>query len=254
MGTVIYRVADGVATISLNRPARLNAINDALLVDLLAALQKANADDEVRCILLQGEGRAFCAGDDLKEFDVQTGGRSATTAYVEAIQAITRAMVLNDKIVVGSIHGWGVGGGLEWVINCDLAVVAEGSRFFFPEVALGVFVTGAVTALLPQIVGRERTKRLILLGERFDAREARVMGFDWQIVPEDRRETVAWETARRIAALPQGPVRQLKRIMAVAPYAGIDTAMGLETTATVEGFLDPQSAERVRRAIAGGGA
>ncbi len=250
--TVTYGVEAGVATIGLNRPARLNAINHALLRDLRSALDSANGDEAVRCILLRGEGRAFCAGDDLKEIKDQSGDRSGATAYVQSIQEVTRALVLNDKIVVGSIPGWAVGGGLEWVINCDLAVVAEGTRFFFPEVELGVFVTGAVTALLPSLIGQQRAKRMILLGERFDARQGVEMGFDWTVVPAAEREARALQLARRVAGLPQRPLRHLKRIFALAPFAGIETAMSLETQATVEGFLDPETAARARAALAGG--
>ena len=85
-------------------------------------------------------------------------------------------MVLGDTPVIGAIRGWAVGGGLEWVINCDFAIAAEGTRFFFPEIALGVFVTGGVTALLPRLVGLQRARELIMLGERFDAAQALCLG------------------------------------------------------------------------------
>lgn len=249
--TVTYRLDDAVATIALNRPERLNAINAALLRDLKAALDAANADEKVRAILLTGHGRAFCAGDDLKEFDEQAAERSATRAYVESIQNITRALVLNEKVVVGAVRGWAVGGGLEWTINCDFAVVAEDARFFFPETSLGVFVTGAVTALLPGMIGLQRARRLILLGERFTAGEAEALGFDWEIVPEPELDTRARALAERVAALPQGSVGRLKRALAMSPYGGLEAAMAFETSATVDGFLDPESSERARRTIAG---
>ena len=85
-------------------------------------------------------------------------------------------MVLGDKPVIGAIRGWAVGGGLEWVINCDFAIAAEGTRFFFPELSLGVFVTGGVTELLPRLVGLQRARELIMLGERFDAAQAQAGG------------------------------------------------------------------------------
>ncbi|MCB1471552.1 MAG: enoyl-CoA hydratase/isomerase family protein, partial [Rhodobiaceae bacterium] len=132
-------LGDGVAKISLNRPHRLNAILPELLDDLVAAFDDANADDGMRAIVLTGEGRAFCSGDDLKDFESQVSDEAGTTAYVERIQDVTRAMVYGAKPVVGAIRGWAVGGGLEWVINCDFAIAAQGTRFFFPEVSWGLF-------------------------------------------------------------------------------------------------------------------
>jgi enoyl-CoA hydratase/carnithine racemase len=158
---------------------------------------------------------------------------------------VTRAMVLGDTPVVGAIRGWAVGGGLEWVINCDFVLAAEGTRFFFPEVGWGMFVTGGVTALLPRLVGLQRARELMLLGERFDAAQAREWGLVWRVVPEDALMREAMALARRIAALPSGPVRDLRRILAGRSYAGIEAALAAETDATVRGFLDPETARRV---------
>lgn len=236
---------DGVRVLTLNRPHRLNAIVPELLEDLIAALQAADRDPAVRAIVLTGAGRAFCAGDDLKEFASQSKDAASTRAYIERIQDVTRAMVLGDTPVIGAIRGWAVGGGLEWVINCDFALAAEGTRFFFPEVALGVFVTGGVTALLPRIVGLQRARELILLGERFDAAQAEAWGLVWKVVPDADLLREALALARRIAALPPGPVRDLRRILAGQAHAGLQAALVAETEATVRGFLDPETARRV---------
>ena len=150
---VLYEVSDAVATVTLNRPDRLNAINPQLLDELVGALKNANADPAVHVILLTGAGRAFCAGDDLKEFDSQVGTEEETRAYIEKIQDVTRELCLNRKVIIGAVHGWAVGGGLEWVINCDFVVMADDARFFFPEISLGIFVTGGVTQLLTQQIG-----------------------------------------------------------------------------------------------------
>jgi enoyl-CoA hydratase/carnithine racemase len=236
---------DGVRVLTLNRPHRLNAIVPDLLDDLIAALGAADHDPAVRAVVLTGAGRAFCAGDDLKEFGSQSKDAASTRAYIERIQDVTRAMLLGDTPVVGAIHGWAVGGGLEWVINCDFAVAAEGTRFFFPEVALGVFVTGGVTALLPRLVGLQRARELILLGERFDAAQAYAWGLVYKVVPDPVLLPEAIGLARRIAALPIGPVRDLRRILAGRSHAGLEAALAAETDATVRGFLDPDTAGRV---------
>jgi enoyl-CoA hydratase/carnithine racemase len=245
-GTVLTSdVGDGVRIVALNRPQRLNAILPELLEDLIAALHQADRDPNIRAIVLTGAGRAFCSGDDLKDFEAQIGDAASTRAYVERIQDVTRAIVLGDTPVIGAIRGWAVGGGLEWVINCDFAIAAEGTRFFFPEISWGLFVTGGVTALLPRLVGLQRARELILLGERFDAVQARDWGLIWKTVSDAELMPEALALARRIAALPPGPVRDLRRILARRAGAGLDDTMAAETAATVRGFLDPETAKRI---------
>ncbi len=236
-------VAGGVRVVTLNRPHRLNAITPELLDDLIAALRAADADISIRCIVLTGAGRAFCAGDDLREFESQAQGEAATRAYIERIQEVTRAMLLGTTPVVGALRGWAAGGGLEWVINCDLAIAATGTRFFFPEVALGVFVTGGVTYLLPRLVGLARAREMILLGEKFDADQAHAWGLLHKVVPDESLMQEALALARRVASLPPGPVRALRRILAHQADT-LNAAMEAETTATVAGFLEPESARR----------
>ena len=245
-GTVLVEdVGDGVRVVTLNRPHRLNAIVPELLEELIAALGAADRDPAVRAIILTGAGRAFCSGDDLKEFAAEAKDTASARAYIERIQDVTRAMVLGDTPVVGAIRGWAVGGGLEWVINCDFVLAAEGTRFFFPEVGWGMFVTGGVTALLPRLVGLQRARELMLLGERFDAAQAHAWGLVWKVVPDDALMQNALALAHRIAALPPGPVRDLRRILAGPGHAGLPAAMAAETDATVRGFLDPETAGRV---------
>ena len=245
-GTVLSEdVEEGLRLITLNRPHRLNAIVPELLEDLIQALDAANQAPATRAILLTGAGRAFCAGDDLKEFASQAGDEASTRAYIERIQDVTRAMMLGDKPVIGAIRGWAVGGGLEWVINCDFAIAAEGTRFFFPEISLGVFVTGGVTELLPRLVGLQRAREMIMLGERFDAAQAQAWGLIRQVVSDDALIPEALALARRIAALPAERVRDLRRIFARRAGGGLDASMAAETEATVRGFLDPETAKRV---------
>jgi enoyl-CoA hydratase/carnithine racemase len=243
-GTVLTEdKGEGVRLVTLNRPHRLNAIMPELLDDLNAALEAANGDSAVRAIVLTGAGRAFCSGDDLKDFGSQATDDVGTRAYIERIQDVTRNMVLGDKPVIGAIRGWAVGGGLEWVINCDFAIAAEGTRFFFPEIAWGVFVTGAVSALLPRLVGLQRAREMIMLGERFDAAQAKDWGLVWKVVPDAALLDEALALARRIAALPAGPVRDLRRVLVGRDE--IERAMAAETDATVRGFLDPETATRI---------
>ena len=233
----------GVHIVTLNRPYRLNAIVPELLDALINELQAADRDPSIRAVVLTGAGRAFCSGDDLKEFGSQATSEAATRAYIERIQDVTRAMVMGNTPIIGAVRGWAAGGGLEWVINCDFALAAEGTRFFFPEIGLGVFVTGGVTELLPRLVGLQRARELIMLGERFDATQAHEWRLIWKVVPDAVLMPEALNLARRIAALPPGPVRDLRRIL--VRRASLEQTMAAETEATIRGFLDPETAKRV---------
>ena len=245
MTTVLTEdTGSGVRIVTLNRPERLNAITPVLLDDLVAALAAADADPAIGAIVLAGAGRAFCSGDDLKDFEDQLGTEAEVHAYIDRIQDVTRAIVNGDTPVIGAIHGWAVGGGLEWLINCDFAIADESTRCFFPEIKWGVFVTGAVTHLLPRLVGTQKAREMILLGETFTAAEAHAWGLVYKVVPDGTARDAAIALATRIAALPRGPVRDLKRILASGP-ATVDAAMQAETAATVRGFLDPETIGRV---------
>ena len=238
-------LGEGVRVVSLNRPHRLNANVPDMLDQLVEAIDAANGDSAIRAIMLTGNGRAFCSGDDLKEFDSQATGEPSTTAYVERIQDVTRSIVFGDKPVVGAIRGWAVGGGLEWVINCDFAIAADGTRFFFPEISWGLFVTGGISEILPRLVGLQRAREMILLGEKFDARQAQSWGLLRDVVADKDLMPTAVTLAKRLAALPAGPVRDLRRIFAGREGLGFEAAMAAETKATVRGFLDPETAKRV---------
>ncbi len=246
--TVLSELLAGVRTITLNRPESLNAMNRTLVSDVLAAFRQANGDTETRAIVFRGAGRAFCAGDDLKEHgETPIEDAGAARAFCEMIQDITREIVLGEKMVVGAIHGWAVGGGLEWAIDCDLPIFAESTRCFFPEVNLGVFVTGGVTSILPKIIGLTRAKELILFGERFDAQRAQEMGLAWRVVPDDQVFNEAESVAKRIAELPAGAVADLKRVLNRACCLDVEAALTLETEAAVRGFLEPETVERIRQ-------
>jgi enoyl-CoA hydratase/carnithine racemase len=242
--TVTSSIDRGVCTITLNRPESLNAINRDLLTALKAILRDGNADPAVKVFVMRGGGRAFCAGQDLKEFEEYAGDEAESRAYLESIQEITRSMVLGEKLIVGAIHGWAVGGGLEWLINCDLAIMASDTRCFFPEISLGVFVTGGVSTLLPKLVGLQKARELILFGEQFDAQQAQAMGLAWKVVPQTELFSEADAVARRIADLPQEAVRDFKRVINRACHMNVEGAMALETEAAVRGFLDPTSTQR----------
>ena len=232
--------ADGVRTISLNRPHAMNAMNRLLINEISVAFDDANRDPETRAIIFTGKGRAFCAGDDRHEH-VHPENEEEARAVVDAIQRATVSIVMGAKPVIGAINGWAVGGGFEWAINCDFPIWADSARAFFPEVSLNLFVTGAVTSILPNIVGPIKAREMLFLGNRYTAAELKEIGVAWKVVPDDELLEEAEAVAKQLAALPTLSTRAMKRVLNQAISGGLQHALSLETEATVAGFLDPET-------------
>jgi enoyl-CoA hydratase/carnithine racemase len=245
---VLRKTVAGICTITLNRPSSLNAMNRALIDATAEAFRTANADDEVAVIIFTGAGSAFCAGDDLHEHN-ETQSKAEAGDLVEAIQIVSREILFGSKPVIGAINGWAVGGGFEWAINCDFSIWSENARAFFPEVSWGLFVTGGVTALLPKLVGMSMAKEMLLLGERYDSTALLQAGLAWQVVPEERLLESAQQLAKRLVVLPRRAVADMKNVLNRVAYGGTDSieqAMQLETEATIRGFTDPKTSERIQ--------
>jgi enoyl-CoA hydratase/carnithine racemase len=236
--------ANGVRTIALNRPGSLNAMNRALIDDVARAFDDANACPDTKVIVFTGEGRAFCAGDDRREH-VHPETEAEARDLVDAIQAATRAITFGAKPVVGAINGWAVGGGFEWAINCDFPIWGESARAFFPEMSLGLFVTGAVTSFLPALVGLQKAREMLYFGERYSAGELKDMGLAWRVVPDAGLREAAQEVAERLASQPQDAIRRMKHALNVSAVCSIEQALKDETEATVAGFLDPETSRRI---------
>jgi enoyl-CoA hydratase/carnithine racemase len=246
-GFVKLQVAGRIAHVRLDRPERLNAISGALLDDLHAALREAQASPDADVIVFSGEGRAFCAGDDLKEFGQQTQSPASIRHHVERIQRVTRDLMFGDKPVVGAVQGFAVGGGFEWLLNCDLVVAADDLVCFFPEMDWGQFVTGGVTYLLPQALGHQRAMELWLLGERQGAAQLHALGLVNRIVAPDRVLPTAMALAAQVASKSSYSVRRLKRLVTTQVQSQLAGALELEQDATIAAFATPEAAQRVRK-------
>jgi enoyl-CoA hydratase/carnithine racemase len=251
MPLALYRKCGPVGFVTLNRPDRLNAISGALLEDLTTALKTAQQDEGVAAIVLSGAGRAFCSGDDLKEYDLQTADERAIRSHVVAIQRITRLIMGEGKPVICAAHGYAVGGGFEWLLNCDLVVASENLQAFFPEMKLGQFVTGGVTHLLPRTVGYQRAMELLLLGEIQSAARLERLGVVNFVVPDDQVLPKATELARTLALQSPQAIARLKNAINVQLGAELWQSVEVEQTLTIEAFRQPDTAARVRRHMPG---
>lgn len=218
--------SSGIATISLTRPDRLNAVNAALVDELLVALEDV-ARNRPRAVVLVGEGRAFCAGHDLKE-DLSGETAANTEHRLRQLQEVTRQIRALDLPVVAAVHGYAIGAGAELALCCDLVIAAAATTFRFPEVSLGLSVTNAATRLLPALVGPIRAKQLVLLGDPFDADAAYRMGLVNTVVPlEDLRPT-ALDWAARLANQPPRTLALAKSALNQGTDGDVATALQLE--------------------------
>jgi len=244
--TVISTLGNsGVRTILLNRPQQLNAMNRTLISDVVQAFDDANADDATRVIIFSGAGRAFCAGDDRNQHQ-HPASEDEALKFVELIQQATRAIMFGSRPVVGAINGWAVGGGFEWALNCDFPIWAESARGFFPEVSLNLFVTGGVTSLLPALVGLNKAREMLFLGERYDANALLEMGAAWRVTADNMLMQTAVEVATRLGNLPPLSVQAMKSVLNQTAAFSLNQAMQLETEATVAGFMDPETTARLK--------
>ncbi len=195
--TVLYGRDGNVGIITLNRPERLNAINGGLLRDFIEQLETAREDKEAISVILTGAGRAFCAGEDLKE---SSAGKSFETWIEETdgLQEIQRMIMRLGKPLIAAVQGYALGGGCEFAMSCDIRIATEDAKFGFPETEVGLTVTTAGTKLLTQIVGLGKAKELVFTGEFVDAHEALRIGLANKVVPADRLIDEALGMANKI--------------------------------------------------------
>ena len=202
---VLYeKAADArLVTITVNRPDKLNALNDAVVADLRAAFEYAKTDDDCGVVILTGAGpKAFVAGADIGELAVMDvlGAKAKSHAGQGALGAIENL----GKPVIGMINGYAFGGGLETALACHLRTMAEGTQIGLPEVGLGIFPGYGGTQRLPRVIGRGRALEMILTGDPIDAETALRYGLVNRIAPADELRAVTEKLARRI--LMRGPI------------------------------------------------
>ena len=215
------QIADGVMTLCLNRPERLNAIDEGAARELLDALRHAHRTSEIRAVLLRGNGRSFCAGRDVSE--------APTAEILALVQSVATAMVECSKPIVIAVHGWVVGAGVEWMLDGDVVIAARSARFRLPEIELGVFVTGGITATLPRIAGLAAAKGMLLLGEEFSAEQAHRWGLVWSLVDDALLEREAERVARRLASFDPEVVGRFKRVINEVSLARFAASIDAET-------------------------
>jgi 2-(1,2-epoxy-1,2-dihydrophenyl)acetyl-CoA isomerase len=228
--TVLLEITDGVATITLSRPDKLNAFNEAMHRELAQALDRVEADAAIRAVLLTGAGRGFCAGQDLGDRMVGEGdappdlGATLDRLYNPLIRRICRL----ERPVVCAVNGVAAGAGANLALHCDIVLAARSAQFIEPFCRLGLVPDAGGTYVLPRLVGAARARGLALLGEPLPAERAEAWGLIWRVVDDDRLLDEATALARHLATQATTGLGLIKRALFASATNSLDAQLDLE--------------------------
>ncbi|HYM52684.1 MAG TPA: enoyl-CoA hydratase-related protein [Candidatus Dormibacteraeota bacterium] len=223
--TIRVEIGDGVATITLNRPDSLNALNAPMRKELLSALKAARRDDAVRAVVLTGEGRGFCSGADLRGGTGEREFRRVVTTEYNPLIATIREL---PKPVIAAVNGVAAGAGVSLALACDLVWAAEEARFIQAFVKIGLVPDSGSTRTLVRALGRHRAAQLIFTGEPLSAAEAHAAGLVNAVVPGAELAAVVSKVAAGLAAGPTRAIGLAKRLINQAEDASLDASLAME--------------------------
>jgi len=231
MSDILYEKKDHIAIATFNRPASLNAFRHATFEELHRIFDDVQADDDMRVLILTGQGRAFSAGIDLKEtahLFSETVFLKEARDHLSMLQDITRRMVHLPKIIIAAVNGISVGVGVELSIASDIRIASDRATFAFAEVKRGLFETNGVMYFLPRIVGMGRAMEMMLTGDTLSAQEALAAGLVTQLLPQNELMDSAMTMAQTIASNAPISVRLVKDVARRSFDQDLETVMQLE--------------------------
>ncbi len=227
---VVYTKDEGIATIKLNRPQVLNAMNKQLWLDFQAALEDVRTDPDIRVLIITGEGRAFSTGADLK--DSKDRSLEDYRDYLEQLQETSRRIIRFEKPTIAAINGYALGSGYELALACDIRLAAEDAKIGSPEARVTSSVTGGAMRLVQDLVGPGKARELLFTARYIDGREAERIGLVNRAVPAERLMAEAVEMARQIAENSAFSIRMIKRGLLMAQgEASLEAIMDYEVEA-----------------------
>ncbi|MEE9141169.1 MAG: 2-(1,2-epoxy-1,2-dihydrophenyl)acetyl-CoA isomerase PaaG [Gammaproteobacteria bacterium] len=228
--TIEYSVADGVAKLVLNRPDSLNSFNETMHGEVRAALKDLSADDTVRCLLITGSGRGFCAGQDLSDRQVKPGdeppdlGKTLEKHYNPLIRNLRNL----EMPVVCAVNGVAAGAGASIAFACDLVIAARSAKFIQAFCKVGLLPDSGGTWILPRLVGHARAMALAMLGEPVKAEQAEAWGVIYKCVDDDALEQEANRLTSYLARQPTKGLALIKRAINAAYSNTLDEHLDLE--------------------------
>jgi 2-(1,2-epoxy-1,2-dihydrophenyl)acetyl-CoA isomerase len=217
--TIRYDVSDGVAWVYLNRPNKLNAFTAQMNREIKDSVKKASFDDDVRCIVITGEGRAFCSGQDLSEVDENMDhGQVLREHYGPMIKQIRNC----EKPIIAAVNGVAAGAGFSLALACDFRLVSEKASFINAFIHVGLIPDSGNLYYLSQLVGLAKAAELAILGEKVSAEDAVSMGLATRKIPMDTWNEDVSEFAARLAAMPTKAIGIIKRSLKATTSMSFD--------------------------------
>lgn len=244
--TLLFAIDSNVATITLNRPAQLNALNLELGTELIHAIEEVEANVNVRCVIVTGSGRAFCSGGDVKamiSFEDQRRAREFLEGALRSFHQAVLALRELSKPTIAAVNGSAVGAGMNLALACDVVYAAEDATFSQAFVHLGLVPDCGGTFLLPRLIGPSRAAELMLTGDTVHARRAREMGLVSHAIPAEQLMMEARALARRLASGPPNALRKTKELLRGTYERGFGETLEMEYRAQLECADSPDFAE-----------
>ncbi|MER8792475.1 enoyl-CoA hydratase/isomerase family protein [Mesorhizobium sp. M0983] len=217
MNEVVTKQEDQAFHIIFNRPERMNAVNEGLYQQTLDALNCADNDPKVRCVILSGNGRAFCAGADLKAHKSGERTPDEREAYIMLGQSVCERIQMMKTPVIAEVHGYALGGGAEIATSADFLVISEDAQLGFPEIAIGTYVGGGVTLRLPMLIGLRNAAKLLLLGDRITGAKCLEIGLATEAPPAHQLKERTAALVERIVRNAPLPMARLKAAINFPP-------------------------------------
>jgi 2-(1,2-epoxy-1,2-dihydrophenyl)acetyl-CoA isomerase len=247
---LLYSAASGVATLTLNRPEVLNALNDDLLGGLREGLARAKADDAVRAVLLTGAGRGFCAGADLADGRRSEGRRDVAQSLRERYHPIILSMRQFPKPIVGAVNGAAAGAGMSIALACDIVLAGTSASFLQAFTRIGLVPDCGSTWFLPRMAGDVRARAMIMLAEKIGAQDAMQCGLVWKVYADDKLMAEALAVAQRMAQMPTRAYDLIKQGLAASADNGLGQQLEIEALLQAQAMATEDHREGVAAFLA----
>lgn len=242
---ILFEVSEGIATITINRPKALNALNSDVMAELNDASLKCKTDEAIKVVIITGSGeKSFVAGADISQM-AELRPQQAMD-FMEAGIETFRSFEVLPKPVIAAINGFALGGGVELAMSCDIRLASENARFGQPEILIGLIPGWGGTQRLARLVGMGRAKEYIMAGGQIDAKRAYEIGLVNQVYPLDQLIPEARKLAKKMEGLPGFALKMAKHAINFGYDVSMDTAMRLETQCCSQCFSTDDQKEGMK--------
>ncbi|MEL6669649.1 MAG: enoyl-CoA hydratase-related protein [Bacteroidota bacterium] len=231
---ILFQIQDGIARITLNRPSVFNSFNRAMALATQSALDDAAQDEQVRAIVLTGAGKAFCAGQDLKEVTDEELNPGFQVLLDEHYAPIVTRIRHIEKPILAAVNGVAAGAGANIALACDLVIAHEQASFIQAFSKIGLIPDSGGTFFLPRLIGFQRATALAMLGDKVSARDAEAMGMIYKAADDDEYEELVAKTASKLASMPTRALGLIKKAFNASMHNSLEDQLKLETTLQIE--------------------